>query len=159
MHDTLCRAWSNAHEHPILTTSVTMEESCEHKDMYKRRTVRSERKPLSAPRGVHCGVRTTENSMATACSLKRRGCGPIEIEGARLLLLLTAGRAPLQLPFQMAKEAVRAYTGLRKHRKRSPVRVRWSAAEGSRLASRTKSEASEGIAGRGDARRTAYRVN
>ena len=29
----------------------------------------------------------------------------------------TVSRAPLQLPFQMAKEAVRTYTGLRKHRK------------------------------------------
>ena len=159
MHDTLCRAWSNAHEHHILTTLVTAKASREHNDMYNRRTVCSKRKPRVAPRGIHCGKDNIENSMSISAYRETQCCRHIRLRRARRLLLLTAGRAPLQLLFQMEKEAVRTYACLRKRGKRSPVHVRWSAAEGSRLASRTKSEVSEGIAGRGDARRTAYVVN
>ena len=65
----------------------------------------------------------------------------------------------MQLLFHKEKEGLRTDAGLRKHKYRSQVHVRSSAAEGSRLASRAKSEASEGIAGRGAGRRTAYVVN
>ena len=33
MHDTVCHAWSNAHEDPILTPSITDEDTRENKDM------------------------------------------------------------------------------------------------------------------------------
>ena len=64
MHDTICHAWSNAHQHPILTTSVTTEESCEHKDMYKRRMICSQTMLRDARRGIHCGNDDIENSMS-----------------------------------------------------------------------------------------------
>ena len=70
MHDTVCHAWSNAHEHHILTTSVTAKASREHKDMYKRRIVCSKRKPQDAPRGIHCGKENIENSM-TMCACRK----------------------------------------------------------------------------------------
>ena len=159
MHDTICHAWSNAHEHHILTTSVTANASREHKDMYKRRIVCSKRKPQDAPHSIHCGKENIENSMTKPAYRKTQSCRHIEARRARLLLLLTAGHAPLQLLFHREKEAVRTYAGLRKREKRSPVHDRWSAAEGSRLTSRTKREASEGIGWRGAVRRTAYVVN
>ena len=159
MHDTVCHAWSNAHEHHILTTSVTAKASREHKDMYKRRIVCSKRKPQDAPRGIHCGKENIENSMTKPAYRKTQSCRHIEARRARLLLLLTAGRTPVQLLFHKEKEGLRTDAGLRKHKYRSQVHVRSSAAEGSRLASRAKSEASEGIAGRGAGRRTAYVVN
>ena len=134
MHDTVCHAWSNAHEHHILTTSVTAKASREHKDMYKRRIVCSKRKPQDAPCGIHCGKEKIENSMTTPAYRNTKSCRHIEARRARLLLLLTAGRAPLQLLFHREKEAVRTYAGLRKREKRSPVHDRWSAAEVSRLA-------------------------
>ena len=91
--------------------------------------------------------------------MKRHRCRQIEIAAALLLLLLAASCMPLQRLFHKEKEGLRTDAGLRKHKYRSQVHVRSSAAEGSRLASRAKSEASEGIAGRGAGRRTAYVVN
>ena len=108
---------------------------------------------------VHCSDDTIENSMAITCCMKLRANNTSKFDAALLPLLLAAGRTPLQRLFHQQQEAIRTNTGLRKHRYRSREHVRSSAAEASRLTSRTKSEASEGIAGRGDARRTAYRVN
>ena len=70
MHDTICHAWSNAHQHPILTTSVTTEESCEHKDMYKRRMICYQTMLRDARRGIHCGNDDIENSMSMCACRK-----------------------------------------------------------------------------------------
>ena len=99
MHDTICHAWSNAHEHHILTTSVPTEELQEHKDMRKCVLARSTLLPLTALCSVNSSKRNIENSMATASRLKRRGREHIEIDAALLPLLLAAGRTPLQLLF------------------------------------------------------------
>ena len=113
MHDTICHAWSNAHQHPILTTSVTTEESCEHKDMYKRRMICSQTRLRVAPRGIHCGKDDIENSMSLSAFRETQCCSLISLRRARRLLLLSAGRAPLHLLFQMEKDAVRSYACLR----------------------------------------------
>ena len=93
----------------------------------------------------HGGVRIIENSMTTSRCMKRRSRKHIDIECARRPLLLAAGRAPLQHLFHKEKEAIRTYTGLRKHEYRSRVHVRSSAVEGSRLANKAKSDGSDGI--------------
>ena len=77
--------------------------------------------------------------------MKRHRRRQIEIAAALLLLLLAAGRMPLQRLFRKEKEVIRTYTGLRKHEYRSRVYVRSSAVEGSRLASKAKSDGSDGI--------------
>ena len=133
MHDTICHAWSNAHEHHILTTSVTAKASREHKDMYKRVSARSTLLPLSAQKRVNCSGDTIENSKATAGSFRRYADDTSRIPAALLPRLHAAGRTPLQRLFHQEKEAIRTNTGLRKHRYRSREHVRSSAAEASRL--------------------------
>ena len=144
MHDTVCHTWSTAHEDPILTPSVTHEDAREYKDMRKRVSACSTGLPLSITRIVHGGVRIIEKSMTTSRCMKRRSRKHIDTECARRPLLLAAGRAPLQHLFHKEKEAIRTYTGLRKHEYRSRVHVRSSAVEGSRLANKAKSDGSDG---------------
>ena len=97
MHDTICHAWSNAHEHHILTTSVTAKASREHKDVYKRVSARSTLLPLTALCSVNSSKRNIENSMATASRLKRRGREHIEIDAALLPQRLSPRADPVRL--------------------------------------------------------------
>ena len=112
MHDTVCHAWSTAHEYPILTPSITTEDAQDHKDMRKRVSARSTRLPLSALCIVNCSDRTTENSMTISRSHDKTPPPTHQGRRARLPLLLAAGRVQLQHLLLEVNEGLHVYAGL-----------------------------------------------